>query len=174
MSFLRFTAGGKRLVSRGGGTAIVWDAKSGERLRSVKVPKRPWDGPADLAPDGETFAAGDGANARLYDLSTGQEKPAGPVAACQALAFFPDGKTVVTGGVSSSGPHRTAIQIWDAASGRLLREWDAEMYATEAAVSPDGRTVAAAGWSRTTSGAELRFWDAENGRPLVHVERTPG
>jgi WD40 repeat protein len=76
-----------------------------------------------------------------------------------AVAFSPDGRTIVSGTLSS-------IKVWDAVSGRELRKLneDLDLYDTGAsavAFSPDGRTVVS-GSDRGT----LRLWDMASGREL--------
>ncbi|HBI43128.1 MAG TPA: hypothetical protein DDY78_09780 [Planctomycetales bacterium] len=170
VTFLRFSSDGRTLTSRSGSATVLWDAKSGEQIRTVKLPASRGERAADLSPDGKTFATTIGPHARLWDVTTGKEKPTGPVAACSAIVFSPDGGTLFTGGYAYTGAHRFAMQTWETASGKLLREWDAELTVMEMALSPDGKSLASAGWSMKNYKAGVRIWDAATGRSLAHTE----
>jgi WD40 repeat protein len=73
-----------------------------------------------------------------------------------ALAFGPDGKTVLTGSLDSTA------RLWDASTGRPLGPTMTHQNAVLAvAYSPDGKTVLTG--SRDNA---ARLWDASTGRPL--------
>ncbi len=75
-----------------------------------------------------------------------------------AVAFSPDGQTIVTGGVDS------AARLWDTATGkprgRLLTHPRGAVV-TAVAFRPDGKAIVTAGGDRTA-----RLWDAVTGEPL--------
>ena len=145
-------------------------------LRDILVPRATGFGPFAVnpqiesvayRPDGEVIALGcfDG-TARLHDARTG--KPIGrPLKHGEhgtnvyAVAFSPDGETLVTSG---DGPAR----FWDARSGRPLGELAGDSPGSPAvAYSPDGRTIATRG----------RLWDVATRRPsgptLDHPKGVP-
>ncbi len=105
---------------------------------------------------------GDGSVA-LVDLRTLRRKatlPAhnGPFAG--AIAFFPDGRTLLTGGIAGR------LTLWDVASRTVVRTIEAGAPVWWAAVSPDGRLLAAQtqAQNRTTSRVQVR--PARGGAPL--------
>jgi len=70
-----------------------------------------------------------------------------------AMAFSPDGRLIATGGVD------TAIKIWDAATGRVLRTLEGHHGGVKAvAFSPDGRRLASGG-----NDGRIRFWEIASG-----------
>ena len=72
-----------------------------------------------------------------------------------AVAFGPDGKTLVT----ADG---TTVRLWDAATGRELRQFRGhEAPVQEVAIVPDGTTIAAGGGDGT-----MILWDAATGREI--------
>ena len=74
------------------------------------------------------------------------------------VASSPDGKYVLTGSLD-----RTAI-LWDAGSGRLLREVETKYGVYAVAYSPNGRQIATGGGWQTN--AELFLWDVTTGRRI--------
>ena len=91
----------------------------------------------------------------------GQEFPqikANGVPAFGSLAFAPDSKTLVTADASGW------IRRYDAADGKLLKEWRGAIYPLGATISPDGKTLATA-----TMEGVIALWDLSTGKEKVPV-----
>jgi RNA polymerase sigma factor (sigma-70 family) len=155
-------------------TIRLWDPATGKEIRRL-------DGPINLAPDIDppapglpkakqrgivalafspdsrslaASATGDRAY-RVWSTTTGKEicRFEDPHQDGMALAFLPDGKTLVSGGWDGS------IRLWDLAT-RKERRCDPghEGPILSFALFPDGKTLAVGGF-RT-----IRFWEPDRGR----------
>jgi RNA polymerase sigma factor (sigma-70 family) len=71
------------------------------------------------------------------------------------VAMAPDGKTV------ASGSHQGTIMVWDAVTGKLLRQFKAHTGVTWLTYSHDGKILASSGWY-----GPIVFWDPETGKQL--------
>src|SRR5262245_14653436 len=61
-----------------------------------------------------------------------------------AIAFSPDGKTIVSASWDSS------VRLWEVANGHPIRSFSGHQAQVECvAFSPDGKQIASAGWDRT-------------------------
>jgi len=110
-----------------------------------------------FSPDGKTLAAGGGVlepetgrwtsgEAKLWDIATGKERLTirRHTDVMAALAFAPDGQTLVTGGADA------LIKLWDANTGDEKQAMPGHSGRVSAlAFSPDGKTLASAGDDRT-------------------------
>jgi RNA polymerase sigma factor (sigma-70 family) len=157
----RLSEDGKTLVTGdSGGTVRVWDVASGKQRASFRPQTigHESDGPA-FSGDGKTIATTSGgiftSAVTLWDATTGKvlsDLPGHP-SAITAAAFSPDGAKVYT-----IGKDRT-LRTWDPASGRELARFRTEP-AAYVAVSPDGKTLFAAG----ADSGMVRILDPQTGR----------
>jgi WD40 repeat protein len=159
--FLAFAPDGKSLATSADDRVFtVWDAATGERRGRVEVNSH--RGVA-LAPGGKTLAAGYLSGVRRWDVASGEERSPRPYCACDDFAFSPDGKTLAAAGGMTRNGEKVVVQQWDAATGRLLREWRGGPGGVlPFTFSPDGRAIAA--------GGRVRLWDIETGKILVRAE----
>ena len=182
-----FSPDGQTLLSRYiDGSAIVWDAVTGELL----LDRLGGGDVISLSPDGSILASG-GSGAgwgsiRFYDVTTGEhlrtiddkrtaernkqlELRIGSsvsysvissiYGSVRSLSFRPDGKTLASG--LSDG----TIRIWDAQTDELLRTVVGHASGVEnIAYHPDGKTLASSG----RLDGVLRIWDADTGE-LLHT-----
>ena len=125
-----FTADGTHIVSAGNDRTVrIWDAGTGEQLRSLRGHKSSVSSVA-CSPDGKLIASGShDKTIRVWDALTGKEKRAIRVtdsrliAISPCVAFSPDGKWIASaihGGRTIDNQdfmHEVSIALWDAQTG---------------------------------------------------------
>jgi WD40 repeat protein len=159
-----FLPDGKTAVSAGYDAVRVWDLASGRELRHFGPP-----GGAcalALAADGKTLAAAS-TGVSLWDVTTGREirqlePSAGGPGGVARVAFSPDGKTL------AAATYPARLRLWDAATGRLLRELSGhrrQIYAL--AYAPDGKALAAG------DDAGVHLWDPAAGKEVRTIPHEP-
>ena len=159
---VQFTPDGRRLVTANNiipvtGKVIVRDAATGAEERAVSMAKTDLTNRLHfaLSPDGAKAACTlTRRNAVLiYDLSTGKlESPReGHLEEVVAVSFSPNGKWIASG-----GQDRRAI-LWDAATGRQVREFPHDGAVDSVEFSPDSKVLA------TSDDFGVRLWDPRTG-----------
>src|SRR5215218_3156082 len=154
-----------RLLASGGRDHVVrlWDVRTGRLVRSLAGHD---DAVTALAftPDGRRLASASAehdSTVRLWDVATG--------AALHTLAAHGDWVTSVAfapgGATLASGGRDHKLIIWDAGSGRKVRELRQPEMVYEIEFSPDGKVIAEAG-----GGGIVRIHDARTGRLLSKFE----
>jgi WD40 repeat protein/serine/threonine protein kinase len=152
------------------GSAWLWDATTGRRLAGpFRHPDPVWA--VAFRPDGKAFATGSGhsverdghmvgvGEGRIWDIASGAVIQAAPRHARDiiAVAFTPDGRTLVT--ASKDGSAR----FWDAATGAaiggVIRH---DGWVNALALTADGRGVLTGSDDRTG-----RLWSVPDGSPLT-------
>jgi WD40 repeat protein len=166
---LAFSQDGSRVVIYAGSTPEIGDAVWVVNVSSSQIESRHptvysmsvYHGAARLSPDNRRLylaRSDDGLNYRYsiqcIDLTTGQElwqTESQRDYALTALAISPDGRVLASG----SGFEDPAIRVWDAATGRLLRQLDGHnRWVCDLAFTRDGRRLISSADDQT-----IRFWD---------------
>jgi RNA polymerase sigma factor (sigma-70 family) len=156
---LTFTPDGKNLVSQSTDGVRVWDTGTGKELHHVAPKAGDTWGHSDLSPDGKLVAVSGHVPAgpiELWEVNRGKRVATLGKRFYLPVRFSPDGKLLAT---SSQVTH---VDIWDLASRKQLRSWEAHpMQVWTIAFSADSRRLLTSG----TTG-EIRLWDVETGRQL--------
>jgi WD40 repeat protein len=158
-----FSPDGTRLASASDDETVkIWDAISGQELRTLKHPAKA--NSVAFGPDGKRLvvACYDG-TVRVWDTTSGQELHTlkGHTRFVHSVAYSPDGKRLASVG------HDMMARIWDAANGQELHVLKfAAVWGV--AFSPDGKRLAAPG------ARAVKIWDAASGqelRSLAHASQ---
>ena len=174
---LDFSPDSRTLASPGPNETLrLWDVESGVEVRSIPGQSTRLYS-VDFSPNGQWIASGGTDKiARICDVSSGNglvklEHP--DVVWC--VAFSPDGRFLATGTggdllnmvqerYARGGDNR--LRLWDAATGRLIREFEGHTHAIRGlAFTPDGTRVLTASLDGT-----LRLWDLIGGSELARIE----
>jgi WD40 repeat protein len=146
----------------------VWDLAARKVVQRLKG-----SGPGLCYPvfsrDGKRLAAADavGRAVALWDLTTGEPcHDFGHGYAVAAVAFSPDGRTIVTGASYTDNVVRT----WDALTGQIKGRWRGHKGGIEAiAYAPDGELVASSSEDGT-----VRLWGAATGKEVGCLDARDG
>ena len=133
-------------------SVTVWNAATGARVRDLPAGDDVADGGGvAVSPDGALVAGSTSEGTTIWDARTGQVRATfgSGLEVPHQVAFSPDGAVVLTGeGVARRVADGSAVTTLDAGAG--------------AALSPDGRIAATAGWGPTAT-----LWDSGTGQRRV-------
>ena len=154
-----FSPDGKAIVTASADkTAIVWNAESGEKLRTLAGHTNHVHSAA-FSRDAKAIVTASADNtAIVWNAESGEKLRtlAGHTSSVYSAAFSPDGKAIVTASVDN-----TAI-VWNAESGEKLRTLAGHTsYVLSAAFNPDGKAIVTASGDKTAI-----VWNAESGKKI--------
>jgi WD40 repeat protein len=172
---LDFSPDGRMLSAAAlGGVVTVWDVGSGTRLRTWTDEDNSAYTETAFSPDGRTLAVSTGNVLRLVDVASwttireigpgeGRRSYGFPLLA--TLTFSADGTKIAASLTFEGG-----AGVWDVTTGRLIARVDRAPGDDDpndgAALSPDGRILAVAGWS----GPLVRILDVGSGNLVRELD----
>jgi len=157
-----FSPDGRYILAGGDDNrAHLWDAVTGDRIRSFEGHSG-WVNSVAFSPDGRQVLTGsEDQTARLWDAGTGKQVQSftGHTAWINSVAFSPDGRTVLTG-----GDDKTA-RLWDVSTGQQIRTFNGHTdIVCSVAFSPDGLTVLTSSKDKTA-----RLWNSATGQQIWSI-----
>jgi WD40 repeat protein len=151
------------------GSLILWDVPTGTIIREFEYPSAI----NSVALNGSQALTGsaDG-SVILWDTTTGKEirRFEGHHAPVRAVAFSPDGQTILSaGGNVQVGPDRAIdnrIILWNATTGELIRQFEGHTAPVRSVTfSPDGKQILSG-----SDDMHLILWNAETGAMIRQFE----
>lgn len=154
-----FTHDGSKVISGSNdGTIRVWNAKTGQELRSFNGFQPSGVSAIAINKDGTRIASGNLSDkpTRLWDLNTGNEirKFEGSLGD-KTLAFSPNGKLLATGG------SKQLIIVRDVQNGQVYKTLKHNGTVSSVEFSHDGKHIAAVSFHKS-----LKLWDVQTGKEL--------
>jgi WD40 repeat protein/tetratricopeptide (TPR) repeat protein len=146
----------------GGGGIYLWDVAS-RQPRKTRILEGVSVSAFAFCPGSRILVAADGDTVRFYRVTdchaTGIAVDHG--AKVEVVAFSPDGAQLLTAGGSS------VARLWDAATGKVIRDFSHRKTIAVATFSPDGRIVLTASFDGTAQAWRTATGEPA-GPPLIH------
>ena len=181
-----YASGGETLTCQLTNSVQSWNTRTGKQktTRTYKVEDPPTEyspvgGIFANSPDGNTIAVqGRYHTIKVLDAKTGKRKTTlkhtnfisviymmitDREYGIDAMAFSPDGDTIVTGGGYYTHDQGT-VDLWHARTGKRKTIYKGYGYISSVVFSPDGKTIAAGNWEN-----EVRLWHAVTGEELQTI-----
>lgn len=158
-----YDADGKRIVTTSDRTLRLWDAATGNELKSWLTTGGLLD--AQFHPDGTRILSVEQGAAKVWSIAgeSVQVLPVEPGSWIIDVAFSPDGKDVAAG---NTGRSAWNADILDLATGKVRTSFGGHDYVVHKVVySPDGSRVL----TRTGTGRST-IWDAKTGKKLLDLD----
>jgi WD40 repeat protein len=173
---MAFSPDGQVLITQREKTLTVRRANDSSEVRSINVQQSGVRG-IEFSPDGRTIAVATLESVTLYEVGSGrlvrtfQTRRSGKALYMNfAVAFSPDGRSIVTGGEIICSPLAGCtgsplirwgiIRTWEVASGRLIRSMDDYKESVRTiGISNDGQFIVGVGRDNT-----IKVWNSTTGR----------
>ena len=152
--------GTKILSSSNDMTLKIWDAKTGEELKTLEGHSNSvWC--CNFSPDGIKVVSGSAdKKVIIWDTETGEKIKTliGHSKGVNSCKFSPDSKKIVSSSEDAS------IKIWDAISGNIIKTFVEEKIVLSCDFSPDGNKIVSGGCDK-----KAKIWDVNKGQEIVKL-----
>jgi WD40 repeat protein len=176
ISSIAFSPDGKILVSATFGTTILWDVKTGAKIRELQG-----GSPVSFSPNGKILAAqastatiwSVSSTIKLWDVESGKEiRTFEPHTNYLSLvSFSSDGKTLASLGSAVDG--KKTIKLWDVKTGKEIGMHEGLPFVESFSFSPDGKILASRGFIGYRGFDQeigIKLWDVESGKEMKTLE----
>ncbi|MDE0323976.1 MAG: sigma-70 family RNA polymerase sigma factor [Candidatus Poribacteria bacterium] len=142
-----FSPDGKRLAGGAWRGIKLWNVETGEEVNALKGGAKIRSGSIAFSPDGATLASasvdrfgGTSGEVTLWNVETGRNRTTlhGHTERISNISFSPDGVTL------ASGLRSGVVKLWDIKTGKTVHTYNRA--GNLGVFSPDGKTLASAGW----------------------------